>query len=87
MHIYEIIVIQYILFTFFHFMLFAVDDECHIGIHNCSQMCHNTPVGYQCSCLPGFVLTRDDDCIGWCILHVCIVMGSSIAHIILVVCV
>ena len=30
-------------------------DECNSGVQNCSgfALCHNTPGGYNCSCLDG----------------------------------
>ena len=42
-------------------------DECN-SLNNCTkeknQECHNTPGSYQCKCLSGFELDRDNSCKG-----------------------
>jgi len=34
--------------------------ECHIGTHNCSQLCIELGGGYQCSCTDGYELQDDN---------------------------
>ncbi|XP_078381846.1 uncharacterized protein LOC144664603 isoform X2 [Oculina patagonica] len=34
-------------------------DECTMGVHSCSHMCHNTPGSYTCSCKEGYQLQTD----------------------------
>lgn len=34
-------------------------DECHLGIHKCSQACQNLPGSYNCLCYYGFSLKED----------------------------
>ena len=33
-------------------------DECAEGTHNCSNLCVNTPGGFQCSCPVGYQLSE-----------------------------
>ncbi|XP_077561431.1 low-density lipoprotein receptor-like isoform X4 [Haemaphysalis longicornis] len=35
------------------------ENECAKGNGGCSDLCHDDPVGYHCSCRPGFRLTED----------------------------
>lgn len=40
--------------------LFLIDiDECADGIDVCQQECENSVGGYNCECLPGYVLEDD----------------------------
>ena len=34
-------------------------DECSKGTHNCSDVCTNTPGGFQCGCSSGYQLSED----------------------------
>jgi len=47
-------------------LLFFPDiDECAEPGHGCSQLCNNTQGGYNCFCLKGYWLTKDNKtCIG-----------------------
>ena len=41
-------------------LLFQSDiDECAERTHQCSQVCHDTPGSYSCSCRPGYDLNSD----------------------------
>ena len=40
--------------------LFQSDiDKCAERTHQCSQVCHDTPGSYSCSCRPGYDLNSD----------------------------
>ena len=40
--------------------IFNLDiDECKLSTHKCSQVCANTPGGYNCLCFFGFALKED----------------------------
>ncbi len=40
-------------------------NECDLELHDCDQLCTNTPGSYMCSCLPGFFsLLNGSDCQG-----------------------
>ena len=40
-------------------------DECTMGVHSCSHMCHNTLGSYACSCKEGYQLQSDKlHCLG-----------------------
>ena len=41
------------------FIHFQDIDECVEEIHQCSQVCHDTPGSYSCSCRPGYDLNSD----------------------------
>ena len=35
-------------------------NECEVSNGGCQGICTDLPVGYNCSCAPGFTLSRED---------------------------
>ena len=48
------------------FLFFSADiDECTEPAHGCSQLCNNTLGSYNCFCLKGYLLEKDNKtCVG-----------------------
>ena len=48
------------------FFFFSADiDECTEPAHGCSQLCNNTLGSYNCFCLKGYLLEKDNKtCVG-----------------------
>ena len=56
------------MFSFYRdfFLFFSADiDECTEPAHGCSQLCNNTLGSYNCFCLKGYLLEKDNKtCVG-----------------------